>query len=87
MYSNLQWGSWFEIVTLNEAANFKFGWDMSNSDESWVIILKARIRRSFDIIRHYIFYSVWQGIKSELQLLISHYSWVLGKHIQLWNDL
>lgn len=48
---------------------------------------KLEIQRSFDIIKHYIFSSVWQGIKSELQLLISHYLWVLGKHIQLWNDL
>lgn len=75
-------------IALNEATNLKLCWDMMISDESYAIILKCRTLRRFDMIKHHIFFSVWQGIKSEYNLLTSKTSWIIGhgSSISFWTE-
>lgn len=48
----------FRLLTaLNASSNLNFCWDLLNSKEEWACILKARIIRSFSLIKHHIFSS------------------------------
>lgn len=53
------------LVTLNESANLKLGWDLLNLDEPWAILLRHHAFRNNKIINHHIFSFIWYSVKHE----------------------
>jgi len=44
------------LITLNEATNLKFCWDLLHGKEQWIEILKSRVLRGSSCINHHIFF-------------------------------
>lgn len=68
------------LISLNEAANLKLCWDM--------MVNKAKTFRSFGNINYHIFSSIRVGIKTEMSLINTQFSWILdkGTDIKFWLD-
>lgn len=73
------------LLTLNNASNIKFSWDIQTIIESWALILRARVLRNQSTIDYHIFSSIWTGVKPEFPSLSSNMDWHLGhgKNIHL----
>ncbi|XP_058757179.1 uncharacterized protein LOC131630417 [Vicia villosa] len=73
---------------LNEATNMKMMFDILNSKEDWVVLIKNRVLRSYGCIRYHIFSSIWTSVKAEFGTVITNSRWDLGsgKNVMFWTD-
>lgn len=55
---------------LNEGFNLKFAWNLLNSFDSLVVLLRQVILREGKFITHHIFLSLWSRLKAELVMVI-----------------
>lgn len=53
------------LLVVNGASNMKLSWEMLNSNEDWVMLLKARAFRSGVLISLHISSFIWNNIKGE----------------------
>lgn len=76
------------VCKLNEAFKLKLAWELINSDCSWAVLLRSRIKRKNRFITHNIFSSMWYSVKQEMKIVMDNSSWVLGNSssISLWSD-
>ncbi|XP_058761813.1 uncharacterized protein LOC131635226 [Vicia villosa] len=76
------------LVKLNEAANLKLCWDLSNSKEQWACLLKARVLRDGKEISYHIFPSLWSSMRASLKDVKGNSSWLIGNgnRIKFWSD-
>jgi hypothetical protein len=76
------------LVCLNEAYNLKLCWDLLQSREQWVVILRSRILRGSNFINHHIFFSIWSSAKLEFNNIKDNSSWLIGdgSSIHFWKD-
>jgi len=76
------------LINLNQATNLKLCWNLVNSQKSWAVLLRDRVLRNKQPIKHHIFSSLWSGIKDEYLVIQSNSIWLLedGKDISFWND-
>ncbi|GAU50883.1 hypothetical protein TSUD_411120 [Trifolium subterraneum] len=74
------------LSTLNKASNLKLFWEMMCSDNQWVILLRSRVIRGNEFIKHHIYSSIWSGLKSQEQIILQNTIWLLGdgKSINFW---
>lgn len=76
------------LIKLNEATNLKMCWDLLKSKEQWAHLLRSRVLRNSNCIRHHIFSSIWSGIKHEYSMIKENTSWIVGNGeiINFWLD-
>ncbi|CAJ2667996.1 unnamed protein product [Trifolium pratense] len=76
------------LISTNEAANLKLCRDLLHSNEDWAAILKSRVLRGQQVIKHHIFSSLWSSIKNEIPVIKENSSWNVGtgQLINLWHD-
>jgi len=76
------------LTLINEAANLKLGWELRNSNEAWVVLLRSKVLRGKRTITHHISSSLWSSIKSENNSIDANSIWLIGtgKDIYFWLD-
>lgn len=64
-------------------------WEMMNSNESWALILRARVLRANSCINHHISSTVWNRIKTEFQNVKENSSILIGngQNTSFWFDI
>jgi len=66
------------LKKINQAANLKLCWDLFLKKEDWTYLLLSRVKRKNRVISHHISSSIWSSIKSEYNVMIENFSWLLG---------
>jgi len=76
------------LTLLNESANLKLCWDLLNSHEDWVVLIRSKVLRGRRTISHHIFSSIWSSIKVEFITIQSNCAWQVGsgEQINFWLD-
>jgi len=66
------------LISLNEASNLKFGWELVTSSQSWAIIIRKRAIKNRKSVNYHIFSSIWSSVKSKYQSILDNSEWILG---------
>ncbi|MCH82427.1 ribonuclease H protein, partial [Trifolium medium] len=66
------------LITLNEASNLKLCWDLFQSQEQWVILLRSRVFRGRRCITHHVHSSIWSSVKAEFNVVLENSQFIIG---------
>jgi len=71
------------LIALNEATNIKLCWDLLQSQEQWAQIIRSRVLRGNNCIRHHVFSSIWSSAKNEFNIIKDNSNWLVGNGTQI----
>jgi len=76
------------LIALNEATNIKLCWDLLQSQEQWAQMIRSRVLRGNNCIRHHVFSSIWSSAKNEFNIIKDNSNWLVGNGTQInfWLD-
>ncbi|WJX52536.1 hypothetical protein P8452_38639 [Trifolium repens] len=76
------------LSKINEAANLKLCWELTQSDLQWAKFLRFRVLKGAKPISYHIFSSVWSSIKHKFHEVCTNSSWQIGngESINFWSD-
>jgi len=76
------------LIALNEATNIKLCWDLLQSQEYWAQMIRSRVLRGNNCIRHHVFSSIWSSAKNEFNIIKDNSNWLVGNGAQInfWLD-
>lgn len=66
------------LGVLNESSNMKLCWDLHNSQEDWVILLRSRVFRGKKPISYHVFSFIWSSVKGENSTILANSCWNIG---------